>query len=106
MSISVLLRLARQSADLPCQGLAKMTGLTQASISLAERGEFKFSDRTRVRVLTVLLREVSRAQDVPVPPCSNERDTRRELSRLCAAAEVVRAELSLQTANAVLASWA
>ncbi len=105
MSISVLLRLARESADLPCRGLAKLTGLTQASVSLAERGEFKFSDRTRQRVLTVLLREVARAQDVPLPTCSSERDTRRELSRLIAAAEVMRAERALLSATALLASW-
>ena len=106
MSISALLRLARRSASLPTRGLAKMTGLTPASISLAETGELRFSDQTRRRVLGILLREVARAQGIPQPRCISEHEIKLELSRLVAAAEVLRAESSLQTADAVLASWA
>lgn len=105
MSISALLRLARESADLPCRGLAKLAGLTPASVSMAETGELKFSDRTRRRVLEVLLREVSRAQDIPQPRCVSEREVRRELGRLIAASEILRAEEAVCSAESALASW-
>ena len=106
MSISALLRLARQSADLRCRGLAKMCGLAPATISLAELGDLEYSDRTRRLVLGVLLREVARAQGIQQPRCISELEVRRELSRLIAAAEVMRAERALLSADAVLATWA
>ena len=105
MSISVLLRLARESADLPCRGLAKLAGLTPASISMAEGGELKYSDRTRRRVLEILLQELSHAQGIPQPRCVSERDVKRELGRLIAASEVLRAESAVCSAESVLASW-
>lgn len=105
MSDGLFIRSARKFADLRVRGLAKLCGLTSGSISLVEAGELKFSDATRQRVLRVLLVELARVQDVPLPPCSSERDTRRELSRLLAAAEVLRAEKALLSATALLASW-
>ena len=105
MSDGLLIRSARNFADLRVRGLAKLCDLTSGSISLVEAGELKFSDATRQRVLRVLLVELSRTQDVTLPPCSNERDVRQALGRLLAAAEVLRAEKSIRSANALLALW-
>lgn len=105
MSDGLLIRSARKFADLRVRGLAKLCSLTSGSISLVEAGELKLSDATRQRVLRVLLVELSRTQDVPLPPCSNERAVRRELSRLLAAAEVLRAEKALLSANSLLSLW-
>ncbi len=105
MSIGLLIRSARQFADLRVRGLAKLCDLTSGSISLVEGGELKLSDATRQRVLKVLLVELARTQDVPLPPCSNERDIRQALGRLLAAAEVLRAERAILSANSLLALW-
>ncbi len=105
MSDGLLIRSARKFADLRVRGLAKLCDLTSGSISLVEAGELKFSDATRQRVLRVLLVELSRSQDVPLPPCSNECDVRQALGRLLAAAEVLRAERALLSASSLLALW-
>ncbi len=105
MSIGFLIRSARKFADLRVRGLAKLCNLTSSSISLVEAGELKFSDATRQRVLRVLLVELAHTQDIPLPPCSSERDVRQALGRLLAAAEVLRAEKSIRSANALLALW-
>jgi transcriptional regulator with XRE-family HTH domain len=105
MSDGLLIRSARKFADLRVRGLARLCGLTGGSISLVEAGELKFSDATRQRVLRVLLVELARTQDIPLPPCSNERDVRQALGRLLAAAEVLRAERALLSANSLLALW-
>ena len=105
MSDGLLIRSARKFAALRVRGFAKLCNLTSGSISLVEAGELKFSDATRQRVLRVLLVELSRTQNVPPPPCSSERDVRRELGRLIAAAEVLEAERAILSANSLLALW-
>ena len=105
MSDGILIRSARQFADLRVRGLAKLAGLSPASVSLAETGELKFSNRTRRRVLEILLQELSRTHGIPRPHCVSEYEIKRELGRLIAAAEVLRAERALLSATALLASW-
>ena len=104
MSNGSLIRLAREFSNLRVRDLAELASLTPAAISAGERGELRLSTKTRWRVMEILLGQLCRVHDIQAPRCTSEASLRRELQTLVARSEVLRAEASLRTADALMAS--
>ena len=105
MSNGDLIRCAREFSNLRVRDLAELASLTPAAISAGERGELRLSTKTRWRVFEILLGQLCRVHDLQAPRCTSEASLRRELSTLIARSEVLKAESSLRTADALMGSW-